>query len=375
MSYVSLLRLPAASSRVAIACRYRSKSNTISRSYAFSVPRITRPKRQRCTEAGFRYRGALHFWNSTNFQRIGNISSINGYGLGYRELSSESSKLSRRWQYLFLDYYEKLLSTKAETQWKGISLPFLPSNDFVTTEIVEKAPDGRLSSWWTTTYHCPVNGKIVQSGTLANFESEGILHTSKYEEMDASKVFISSLPYTANNEDVKKFIEKYLGGLDEVSNIHLDLGRFKGYGEIKFSDERRAREGIDKLHGKTFRGRRIRASTGDRSNFKVFYKSRDISFQACIGRIIDSLNVENKQHQRFCEEEPESFGIDIPKGQTRHSLFAHALYYFYERNGVTIDPDMYKYDRIIVSSPNGDKSLWRASFTCPLTGIKIMQEH
>ena len=377
-----MLRATSSSAQHAIA-RLRSKSNAFSRScvssrsYASSGPRIRSGGTR--TSNATSLRNALPSWCSINCQRFVVTPTANGLDILYRRLSTDTanspSRLVRKQWTQMIDDYEKQTAQvfEAKKLANGQRIPRLRPRDFVTSQVTETDANGQKYKWWTTTFHCPVTGRIIQSGTLANLQSgdkKGVLHTSKYEEIDPTKVYISSLPYDATDEAVQKFISDNLGSLDDVKNIHIEPGRFKGYGVIQFMDAQQASDAIDKLHGKSCLRRDIRTTIGDRVDYKVFYKSRNIALEACVGRIIDSVNANNKQHTRVCTEEPEAF--EMSKKQRIPNEFIDPLLDYYNRNGATIGRDAYEFDRITVSPQSGShKSMWTASFTCPITGTRI----
>ncbi len=307
-------------------------------------------------------------WSNIDIQGFGQRKYAHGIR---REFSADATvghppRAKKRWKEI-LDDYEKYTAKVFESN--GQEIPRLRRRDFVTSQVVEND-----KKYWTATYHCPSSGRIIQSGTLASLDQvdprkRAFLHTSKFEEIDPTKVFISSLSYAATHSKVKQFIENVLGSLDDVKDISIEPGRFKGYGFVQFNDAKTATNAMDKLNDKFLLKREIRASIGDRVDYKAFYKSRNIALEACVGRIIDSINVHNEDHTRLCKEEPEDYKVSPPQKIQRD--FIDTLRDFYDRNDTPLTQEAWSFERMTVDSTGRHQTKWTASFTCPITETRV----
>ncbi len=75
----------------------------------------------------------------------------------------------------------------------------------------------------------------------------------------STSIYVGNLPFSASEEDVRKYFSTY----GEVFNVKFimdrETGRFRGFGFVEM-DEAAAKAAIEALDGKEFNGRTLRVN-------------------------------------------------------------------------------------------------------------------
>jgi len=100
--------------------------------------------------------------------------------------------------------------------------------------------------------------------------------------MDPNKVFVGNLAFDATADDVKHFLKKQLGSLQNVESVKIisdwKTGKSKGFGFIQFMEPMYATSAMELIRNKRLKGRIVRLDQGKRKDAdqdrQLFVKKR-----------------------------------------------------------------------------------------------------
>lgn len=88
--------------------------------------------------------------------------------------------------------------------------------------------------------------------------------------MDPNKVFVGNLAFDATADDVKQFLRKQLGTLQNVESVKIisdwKTGKSKGYGFVQFMEPMYATSAMELIRNKRLKGRVVRLDQGKKKD-------------------------------------------------------------------------------------------------------------